>query len=904
MKVLNFLFFVFLSLFISGCFEFGANSSKAEDADLSIQADSTHSGMMYVLAQNFQVTLGTKNSSAHANERPQMTVDFDYSFSIGKHEVTCEEFNAYSKMQMECAGDSLPVTNVNYYDAVLFANERSKAEGLDTAYTYTLASFDANNSCLLLENFSFRADVDAYRLPTEAEWVLVASQNWNPSLGWNSENSDYAAHTVCSANTSATICDMEGNVKEWINDWIGYLKDTVVSNYMGSTDGGLLGQRILKGGSFRDNPESIKIYNRGDVYTVTAATKAEYTGFRLAYGKIENPTWLNSQGTASSSLFRSLISTAIKSLTGTNKSKLVFRNDISGNLVYVDYSLGNILFKEIQDSIDCYHPVISPDGSKIAFCTKPEGISGKSELYVRNLDETGSNLVKLDVESAAIPRWKILASGDTVIDYVDDAGNNHEDATFQKHSLWQVPFSNGKFGTPEKLLSGNYHGGFDEKTDFAISGARVLRAHINGKDTIWYAGEQACNASLSTEGLRKTLFLDFASSTGQEFSKASYQVHERLLIADSNGKLIQSIPAPNHYSYDHTEWTSLPNFAIATLTNTNTGAHEKIALVNILDSSVTDLVEGDEIWHPDFWVNPKSIGKDTFALDCDSAGLYFRADPANEFVASSVELGFKIKDFWAKHESVEAVTLGSSMLLDAVISDSIHSYSTLNMCVILSDIYVHHYLLQHYLLPYAPKLKVVVLELSPGLLFRDSYFFNKLINYSPGILYDENHLDSTTKNLIAEASQEIDYPTTYFGQDYLEDEFLLPSISWGDFYIAVDTSQMPLTHSYLKTTLSLFHSIKKQTDSLGIVLIAAITPRNPDYRNTGSFGCFGPSRTNAAAIIDSIAKMGIPIFDENKNGLHDYSDDMAYNSTHLSYLGARQFSARLDSVLRTLETFQ
>ena len=57
----------------------------------------------------------------------------------------------------------------------------------------------------------------------------------------------------------------------------------------------------------------------------------------------------------------------------------------------------------------------------------------------------------------------------------------------------------------------------------------------------------------------------------------------------------------------------------------------------------------------------------------------------------------------------------------------------------------------------------------------------------------------------------------------------------------------------------------------------------------------------ANAIIDGLKEHGFLIFDENKNGKHDYTDEMAYNNTHLSYLGARQFTARLDSVLRSLE---
>ena len=43
------------------------------------------------------------------------------------------------------------------------------------------------------------------------------------------------------------------------------------------------------------------------------------------------------------------------------------------------------------------------------------------------------------------------------------------------------------------------------------------------------------------------------------------------------------------------------------------------------------------------------------------------------------------------------------------------------------------------------------------------------------------------------------------------------------------------------------------------------------------------------------------MFDENKFGEHDYTSDMAYNTDHLSALGAKQYTHRLDSLLATLE---
>ena len=43
------------------------------------------------------------------------------------------------------------------------------------------------------------------------------------------------------------------------------------------------------------------------------------------------------------------------------------------------------------------------------------------------------------------------------------------------------------------------------------------------------------------------------------------------------------------------------------------------------------------------------------------------------------------------------------------------------------------------------------------------------------------------------------------------------------------------------------------------------------------------------------------LWDENKMGDHDYTDEMAFNEDHLSYLGAIQLTTRLDSLLKKLD---
>ena len=599
----------FLSLIEMSCS--GDEDFMIEDEYVSNLSSKDLDGFVYIDAHNKSTYLGTDEKGVRNSETPKMEAHFTYDFYIGAHEVTRGEYNALrEKFGGECdapCSDDAPVTNVTFFDAVLYANAKSKAENFDTVYTYKEASFNCDN----LVGFAFHEKVYGYRLPTEAEWVYVASQGWNPQNGWNTLNSDYKLHDVATSTANELgVYDMAGNALEWVNDWLTYFKKGSMTNFVGGSDGGSLGERVVKGGSFRNEASVMNTYSRGDVYTVTSSTKGDYLGFRLALGAIPNAKWLDESGTVKESVVRFTTSILeMKHLTRTFESKLVFRNDATGHLAYVDFGSGIISVVEIKDDLDAYHPDVSLDGKRVAFCTGTEGVPGESNVYVRNLDATGSGLVKLNVASAAIPRWRVLANGDTVIVYVTSAENNKDEAAFAKTSTWQVPFANGKFGKPQKLFDGAYHGGVNDDGTLAVTGARLLRAKVapsgktlaSGVDTVWYDGEQACNVSLANDGSDRTLFLDFGGKTGKSFVGSSYRTHERLLVTDAKGKLIQSVAAPKGYTFDHTEWVvGGSNLAVATLTNAN-GVHEKIALINLSDSSVISIADGDELWHPCLW---------------------------------------------------------------------------------------------------------------------------------------------------------------------------------------------------------------------------------------------------------------------------------------------------------------
>ncbi len=889
----------FLIFVLYSCSE--STSSPSADS-LDISPDESHAGMMRVKAAGKSTVLGS-NLSAKTDEFPAMQVAFSYDFSIGEHEVRCDEYNALALHPRDCAED-FPVTNVTYFDAALLANEKSKAEGLDTAYEYASAAFSEAGNCTELGGLVFYPERNAYRLPTEAEWVLVASRDFRPSASWNSGNSDYRLHPVCSAEGHSEICDMAGNAMEWVNNWKGNFRDTVLSNFVGASDGGSLGERVLKGGSFRNAPEAMTLYSRGDVYAVTSSTFADYVGFRLALGKIPDAVYLDKNGQASDSPVQvKASSNDLKEKLGTFRAKLAFRKDESGNLAFVNYWNASLTVTEILDTLDAYHPAISPDGKRVAFCTRPEGISGKSDLYVRDLDAKGSNLVKLDVESAAIPRWRVVGA-DTQVVYVTSAGNNSDAAEWKLGSTWAVPFSGGNFGTPEKLLDGTYNGGVSADGNLAVSGARLLRASADGKESVWYSGEQACNASLS-DSSKETLFLDFGGETGKSFAGKSYDAHEMLLIADSSGKLSKMVPSSAGYAFDHTEWVrGREELAIATLTDAG-GAHSKIALVDISDSSVLELAQGTELWHPDLWV-ANSSSQDV-ELDPDSAGVYLD-NPTYAL------LSYKMKLFWKFKDSMEVAILGSSRAALGVDAKVLKSWS-LNMATIPCDMNIPYFLTSNYLLEHSSRLKTIVVEISPDLWMEyDSSYTSNLYLKAKGFIYDFHH-DYWKNGLpdgFLELCENAPVPSDEEYASRIVERGFSPiheSLGWlggkTSIEILSDSTRSDDPTSYEQDYQSLV-KLLSAAQSKNILVVGIVFPLAPQYRNTGSYGKYGMRRSAAFQILQDVEalRQKYPNFhylDENRMGDHDYPDEMAYDYDHLNVTGAAKLTARLDSLLQTLK---
>ena len=129
---------------------------------------------------------------------------------------------------------------------------------------------------------------------------------------------------------------------------------------------------------------------------------------------------------------------------------------------------------------------------------------------------------------------------------------------------------------------------------------------------------------------------------------------------------------------------------------------------------------------------------------------------------------------------------------------------------------------------------------------------------------------------------------------------------WGEPKIWTDSMWFQNYPSLYYANFDLLKQIISECHKRDIYVIGVVFPQNPAYRNTGAFGFQGIQRSKAPVLIQEIADLhkdypNFILMDENKMGNHDYTDDMAYDSSHLGHEGAIKITGRIDSLLKTLK---
>lgn len=232
-------------------------------------------------------------------EKPAHQV-FIPAFQLGKHEVTHQQYIEFLN-SIQCSTDGsyndTEFGQVKYFDM----SSPDCAIGFsDGRFCFKGNAFAQSDSCPVFEVTWYGAH--AYckwlggRLPSEAEWEyaardcsdsLVTKYAGSDSLdqvAWYDNNSFEQSHPVGALKTNKLgLYDMNGNVWEWCNDWLGWSYYSLSPVY--SPRGPQTGTtRIFRGGSWGTGPDYISMTWRG--YGDPGSSSCIY-GFRVARSYID-----------------------------------------------------------------------------------------------------------------------------------------------------------------------------------------------------------------------------------------------------------------------------------------------------------------------------------------------------------------------------------------------------------------------------------------------------------------------------------------------------------------------------------------------------------------------------------------------------------------------------------------
>jgi formylglycine-generating enzyme required for sulfatase activity len=198
-----------------------------------------------------------------ASEKPIHHVEISEFFMM-KCLVTQRDFErVVGRNPSNFIGDSnRPIEGVSWFDAIVFCNRWSEADGLEPVYEINEGQVELH------------FEKNGYRLPTEAEWEYACRANGPHEFFWGKDeklaaaycwfdsNSEDVTHSVGTKKKNPfNLYDMCGNVWEWTQDWFGaeYYEDSEACDPRGPEFGE---HKVLRGGCWFNGVNRLRCGSR------------------------------------------------------------------------------------------------------------------------------------------------------------------------------------------------------------------------------------------------------------------------------------------------------------------------------------------------------------------------------------------------------------------------------------------------------------------------------------------------------------------------------------------------------------------------------------------------------------------------------------------------------------------